>query len=197
VLEQEPELATHQSGHNSGVIHAGLYYPPGSLKARLCREGKAELEAYCQAKGIPFQRVGKLVVALDGEDARLAALAERATANGVEGLEHVGPERIREIEPHVVGRRGLWSPGTGIVDYRQVTLAYADDVQAAGGTIWTGRRVTGITTRGDEVILSTSAGGVIAGRVIACAGLWSDQVARLSGDLGRRSPRIVPFRGDY
>ena len=198
VLEKEPELATHQSGHNSGVIHTGLYYQPGSLKARLCREGKAELEAYLEARKIPFERCGKLVVALASQDLpRLASLAERGRANGVVGLQEVGPERIREIEPHAAGLRALWSPETGIVDFRRVALAYADDIRARGGAIHTSRAVTAITERGQELVLSTPSGELLAGNAIACAGLWSDRVAALSGEAGPDSPRIVPFRGDY
>ena len=142
VIEKEAELGVHQTGHNSGVLHAGLYYAPGSLKARLCREGKAELERFADEHGIPYRHCGKLVVALDEtEIPRLMALKERAVANGVEGLEEVGPERIRELEPHVSGIRGLWSPRTGIIDFRRVALAYADEVRARGGTVVTGTRV--------------------------------------------------------
>ncbi|MGZ6257953.1 MAG: L-2-hydroxyglutarate oxidase [Candidatus Limnocylindrales bacterium] len=196
ILEKETELAAHQSGHNSGVLHAGLYYAPGSLKARLCREGKAELERFAEAHAIPFERCGKLVVALDEiELPRLEALRERATANAVPGLEAVGPERIRELEPHAAGRRGLWSPTTAIIDFRRVAQAYADEVRAAGGTIETGRRVTAIQARGDELVLSTSRGELVARNLIACAGLQADRVAALTGD--RPLERIVPFRGDY
>ena len=198
VLEQESELAVHQSGHNSGVIHAGLYYPPGSLKAALCREGKAALESFCEQHDIPFQRVGKLVMAVTDEELpRLEELHQRAAANEVPGLEVVGPERIREIEPHVVGIRALWSPSTGIVDFRRVAMALADEVRARGGEILTGRRVTAIERRRDALVLVTRAGEVVAGSVIACAGLWADRVAALTGDAGREGPRIVPFRGDY
>src|SRR4051794_5930262 len=138
IVEKEAELATHQSGHNSGVLHAGLYYAPGSLKARLCREGKAAVEAFAEQHDIPFERCGKLVVALDDSEMdRFAALRERAEANGVPGLEEVGPERIREIEPHAAGIRGLWSPETGIIDFRRVALAIADDLTASGTTILT------------------------------------------------------------
>jgi L-2-hydroxyglutarate oxidase len=196
VLEREESLGVHQSGHNSGVVHAGLYYAPGSLKARLCREGKAALEAYCEEKGMPVQRVGKLVVALtEDELPGFETLEGRARENGVEGLETVGPERIRELEPHVEGIRGLWSPGTGIVDYRAVTLAYADDVRAAGGEIETGRPVTGLREGADSVVVSTAQGEIVSDSVIACAGLWSDRVAAMTGDPGIE--RIVPFRGDY
>jgi len=196
VLEKEPELATHQSGHNSGVLHAGLYYQPGSLKARLCREGKAAIEAFAEAHDIPFERCGKLVVALDeGELPRLATLRERATANGVPGLEEVGPERIREIEPHAAEIRGLWSPETGIIDFRRVALAMAADLTRRGVTIETGREVRSLAERPDEVVVGTAAGDVRAGLVVACAGLQADRVAALSGS--RDGPQIVPFRGDY
>lgn len=198
VLEKESELAVHQSGHNSGVVHSGLYYPPGSLKARLCREGKADLEAFCAAHGIPLEGVGKLIVALTvEEEARLASFLERGTANGVPGLEIVGPGRMREIEPHAAGVRALWSPTTGIVDFRRVALALADEVRARGGTVETGREVRGMERRPDGVVLRTPAGEVVARSVVACAGLWADRVAALTGDAAFDPPRIVPFRGDY
>jgi L-2-hydroxyglutarate oxidase LhgO len=199
VVEREAALATHQSGRNSGVIHAGLYYAPGSLKARLCREGKAELEAYCAARGIAFETVGKLVVALhEAELSRFDSLRARAESNGVPGLEVVGPERMREIEPHVAGIRALWSPTTGIIDFRRVALAYADDVRAAGGEIRTSWTVARIESRADALVLHSAAGDELVARsVIACAGLWSDRVASMTGDAGPRTPRIVPFRGDY
>ena len=198
VLEREPELAAHQSGHNSGVVHAGLYYAPGSLKAKLCREGKAALESYCAEKGIPLEQTGKLVVALtDAELPRLTALHERATANGVPGLELVGPERMREIEPHAAGIQGLWSPTTGIVDFRTVTLSYADDIRAAGGTIDTGRQVIAIDDRNGSAVVRTDQAEVAARAVVVCAGLWADRVAAMTRDAGRDAPRIVPFRGDY
>jgi len=196
ILEKEPEIAAHQTGHNSGVVHAGLYYVPGSLKARLCREGKADLEAFAAAHGIPLERPGKLVVALDeGELPRIEALRERAIANGVPDLEVMGPARMRELEPHVVGVRGLWSPSTGIVDYGRVAGAIADEVRARGATIETGREVTAIAERGGEVVLATSRGELVARAAIACAGLHADRIARMTSDSGRE--RIVPFRGDY
>lgn len=198
VLEKEPAVARHQTGHNSGVVHAGLYYAPGSLKARLCREGKRDLEAYCEEHAIPIERIGKLVVAVDaGELPALTSLRERALANEVPGLEEVGPERMAEIEPHAVGVRALWSPGTAIVDFGAVARAYAADVGRRGGTIRTSCRVTGISRRGEEMLLATSQGQVVARRVIACAGLQADRVAAMTGDGGPTRPRIVPFRGDY
>jgi len=196
IIEKEAELASHQSGHNSGVLHAGLYYAPGSLKARLCREGKASLEAYAEAHDIPLERCGKLVVALDeAELPRLATIGERARANAVPDLEEVGPERIRELEPHAAGIRGLWSPRTAIIDFRRVALAIAGELVAGGAAIHTGREVTAIDARADEVIVTTRSGDVGARLVVACAGLQADRVAALSGS--DEGPRIVPFRGDY
>jgi (S)-2-hydroxyglutarate dehydrogenase len=198
VLEGEDRVAAHQSGHNSGVVHAGLYYAPGSQKALLCREGKGLLERYCEAHGIPIAFPGKLVLALDETELpRLAALRTRGEANGVDGLEEVGPERIREIEPHVAGIRALWSPRTGITDFARVTRAYAQDVAARGGSIELSRPVTAIERRPDGLVMATSRGPIPASNVIACAGLWSDRVAAMTGDATPDSPRIVPFRGDY
>ncbi len=198
ILEKETTLASHQTGHNSGVVHAGLYYQPGSLKATLCREGKQELERFCESHDIPVEKTGKLVVAIDeSELERFASLKERAIANGVDGIEEVSPERLREIEPHAAGIRALWSPGTGIVDYLRVALAYADEVRAMGGLIETSRTVTSMTQRGDEMVVATSAGDLVARRVIACAGLWADRVAAMTGEDRAEAPRIVPFRGDY
>lgn len=198
LLEKEASVASHQTGHNSGVLHAGLYYQPGSLKARLCREGKADLEAYCEARGLPIERTGKLVVALDeSELGRFADLKERALANEVPGLEEVGPERIRELEPHAVGIRALWSPGTGVVDFLEVARAFAHDVVERGGTIETRRAVESIAQRGDELVIGTSRGDFVAQRIIACAGLQADRVAAMTTDDDTDRPRIVPFRGDY
>jgi (S)-2-hydroxyglutarate dehydrogenase len=196
VLEREPTIAMHQTGRNSGVLHAGLYYAPGSLKARLTREGQQGLEVYAAERGIAYQRCGKLVVATGPDELeRLAALRARAEANGVPGLEQVGPERIQEIEPHAAGVRGLWSPGTGIIDFKAVAAAYADDVRAAGGTIHLGTAVTGVSDASGGIVLRTDAGDLPADRLIACAGQWSDRVAAMTGTGG--SERIIPFRGDY
>ena len=196
LLEREAELAAHQTGHNSGVVHAGLYYAPGSAKARLCVAGKALLEAYCAEHEIPLQRVGKLVVALEPDELpRLAAVEQRARANGVPGLEVLDAAGIARIEPHAAGIRALWSPGTGIVDYRRVALAYAEDVRAGGGVIETGRGVAGLAESSGEVVVRTDAGELTARAVITCGGLWSDRLAGMSGDVG--TERIVPFRGDY
>jgi len=196
VLEREAEIASHQSGHNSGVLHAGLYYTPGSLKAQLCREGKAAVEHFAAEHGIPFERCGKLVVALSAAELpRFEALRERAEANGVEGLEVVGAERIREIEPHAVGIRGLWSPATGIIDFRRIALALADEVRKRGAEIHTSRAVQGIETRSEGLVVATSGGDLLARNLVACGGLWADTLGSMTGDRGRE--RIVPFRGDY
>jgi L-2-hydroxyglutarate oxidase LhgO len=196
ILEKEPELATHQTGHNSGVLHAGLYYQPGSLKARLCRDGKTQMEAFAEAHDIPIDHCGKLVVAVDpSELARLDALRDRAVANGVPGLEVVDRDRIRELEPHAAGIRGLWSPRTGVIDFRRVALAMADELRAGGAEIRTGHTVSAIDVRPSEVVVTTGRGDVTSRLVVTCAGLQADRVAALSGDTG--GPSIVPFRGDY
>ena len=196
MIEKESEVAAHQSGHNSGVIHSGIYYTPGTLKARLCVTGMAEMYSYCEEHSIATDRCGKLIVASDeSELQRLDDLHRRGIANGVHGLAVIGPDAMREIEPHCVGVRALWSPNTGIVDYRQVALAYATEIRAAGGEILTGRRLTGLREGAQGVELQTSAGELVANRVLACAGLYADRVASLTG--APREPRIVPFRGDY
>ena len=196
LLEKESGVAGHQTSHNSGVLHAGLYYAPGSKKALLCREGKAALEKFAAERGIPFERCGKLVVALDASELpRLAAIKERAAANGVPGVEEVGPERIRELEPHAAGIRGLWSPETGIIDFGRVAQALADDLRAASGTILTGRRVVGIEERGSERVLHTSQGDLACRDLVACGGLHADRLAAMTGHAG--GERVVPFRGDY
>ena len=196
ILEKEPALAEHQSGRNSGVIHAGLYYAPGSLKARLCREGKDALERFCEEHAIPFERCGKLVVAVDETELpRLAELKARGEANGLRGLEEVGPERIREIEPHAAGIRALHVAETGIVDFRQVALAYADEVRALSGEILLDHRVTAIDRYGAGLAIETTQGPVLGRNLITCAGLQSDRIARMSG--APETMRVIPFRGDY
>jgi L-2-hydroxyglutarate oxidase LhgO len=196
VLDKEPSVGQHQTGHNSGVLHSGIYYAPGSLKARLCVQGQRELYAYCEQKGIPTDRCGKVIVASnESELPRLDNLFERGQANGVQGLEMIGPERLREIEPHCVGVRALFSPNTGIVDFSRVTRAYAADVMDCGGDVLPGYGVERISDRPGRVVMHTTAGEVEAQHVVACAGLHADRVARLTG--GPRDPRIVPFRGDY
>lgn len=196
VLEKETRLVAHQTGHNSGVVHAGLYYEPGGLKAQLCRRGVGLLKEYCAEKLLPYEECGKLVVALDREEERrLARIFERAQANGVPGVRMVGPEGIQEIEPNAVGIAALHSPGTAIVDYSAVTEALAGDVVEAGGVVMRGCEVLGITERGSGVSVATSRGAIRADRVVVCAGVQSDRVARRSG--GVKQPSVVPFFGQY
>jgi L-2-hydroxyglutarate oxidase len=196
VLEKESELAGHQTGHNSGVVHAGLYYQPGSLKALLCRRGVGLLKEFCAEHGIGYDECGKVLVALDQtERGRLADIEDRARRNGVPGIRQLGPEQLRELEPHVRGVAGLHSPSTAIVDFKAVTRALAADAEKAGATVRLGARVTSLTERGDEVVLASTDGTEAFDQVILCAGLQSDRLATLAGH--ERDPRIVPFRGEY
>ncbi len=193
VLEREGRLGAHQTTHNSGVIHAGIYYTPGSLKARLCVEGAAALYEYCAAKAIAAERCGKLVVAVREADLQgLDELERRARANGVEGLTRVGPGEIAAIEPSARGLAALHSPNTGMVDFGAVAAAYAEDVRAHGGEIRTGAAVRALLEREDHVEIVD---GVRARYAVACAGAWSDRLALASG--ARPDVRIVPFRGSY
>lgn len=196
VLEKEPTLAAHQSGHNSGVIHSGIYYRPGSLKARLCVEGAAAMLAFCREHGIPHEVCGKLVVATNPEEvAALDGLLRRGQQNGVPDLEVIGAEQIRRLEPHCAGLAALRVPGAAITDYADVTRKYAELVQAAGGEVRTAARVEAIRRQNGRITAETPAGEFSAQRLINCAGLHSDRVARLAGaDPG---VTIVPFRGEY
>jgi (S)-2-hydroxyglutarate dehydrogenase len=196
VLERETEIATHQTGHNSGVIHAGVYYVPGSLKARLCVEGAREMYEYCERRGVASERCGKLIVATDGSELeRLAELERRGLANGVPGLRRVDAEEIRELEPHAAGIAGLYSPSTGIADFPGVARAYAQDIAAGGATISTGCEVTGVSHAARRIRLTHSHGVTEAGHAIFCAGAWADRLAVAAG--ADPDPRIVPFRGAY
>ena len=197
VLEKEDRLAAHQTGRNSGVVHAGLYYEPGSLKATLCRRGVALLKEFCAEHGLPYDEIGKVLVALDGaEEQRLGAIAERARANGVPGVRVIDRAELRELEPHVTGIAALHSPTTAIVDYVSVTEQLAADARAAGATVRTGFEVAAFRSADGEVVVAgTSGEEVVADRVVLCAGLHVDRLARLAGDDD--APRIVPFRGEY
>ncbi len=196
VIEKESELARHQSRHNSGVLHAGLYYQPGSLRARLCVAGKEELEAFALDHDIPFRRTGKLVVALDRRDLpRLDELRRRGRANGVPGLVELGPEEMGAVEPHVVGIRALYVPGTGVIDFSRVAQAIADEIRTAGGHLLLGREVVGIRETTSDSILLTRQGEIRTRHAINCAGLHADRVTEMGGR--RPQARIVPFRGDY
>ena len=198
VMDKEAGVGHHQSGHNSGVIHRGIYYRPGSLKADLCVRGGAQLEAFCRSHDIPVVRYGKLIVAVsEDEVAALEGLHGRGVANGVSDLELVGPERLREIEPHVVGLRALHSPSTSVVHFAQVAEALRNEVLARGAEVRLGYEVRAIQERGSELVVHTSAGVEVADRLVACAGLQSDRLATMGGVERPRGVRIVPFRGDY
>jgi L-2-hydroxyglutarate oxidase len=196
VLEAEPRIAAHQSSHNSGVVHSGLYGTPGTLRARLCVEGRILLERFCVEHGVAFERCGKLVVATRAEERpRLAALEANAHANGIGGVDRLGPAGIREREPHATGIEALWVPEAGIADFAGVAAACARLVRERGGAVATGARVLRGSLAGDHVRLETAAGEVRARFTVGCAGLQADRLARACGvatDL-----RIVPFRGDY
>ena len=196
VVDKEDRVAAHQTGHNSGVVHAGLYYAPGSLKAQLCRRGSAMLRDYCTDRGVPFVECGKLVVALDeAERARLETLHERAAANGVPDLAWLEAGGIAELEPHAAGLAALHSPHSAITDFVAVAEAYAKDVIEAGGQVRLGTPVTRVVRRGAVVDLHTPSGLITVDRLVICAGLQSDAVARWAGDDAE--PAIVPFRGEY
>ncbi len=196
LLEKEDGVGRHQSGHNSGVIHSGVYYKPGSLKAKLCVAGAAAMVEFCREHGIPHQICGKVIVATHEEELpRLEELRRRGEANGLTGLRLIGPEELREIEPHVRGLRALVVPSTGITDYAAVCNKYAEIITDRGETILTSAEVTGIKRLSDEITVETSKGAFSAKSLINCAGLFSDRVARMAGD----DPQvmIVPFRGEY
>ena len=197
VLEKEDALAGHQTGHNSGVVHAGLYYAPGSLKARLCTRGREMMKEFCAEKGVVYDECGKVVVATrQTELGPLRRLAERAETNGVPGLRWLDGPQLAEVEPHVTGVAGLHSPHTAIVDFVAVANAMADDLRAAGGEIRTGVPVASVSRNGSHPRVELVAGETLeADRVIVCAGLHSDRLARASGEDAE--PRIVPFRGEY
>ncbi len=195
-VEKEAAFNAHQTGRNSGVIHSGIYYKPGSFKAKLCVEGRKLAWAYCDAKGIPYKQVGKLIVATEeSELGRLQDLWERGQQNGVEGLEMLDAGQIAEREPHCKGIKAIFSPVTGIVDWGLVSRTYADDAKAAGADFYLGYQVTGIARKGGVTILETPRGEIQARYVITCGGLYSDKLAKMTG--GARDPKIVPFRGDY
>lgn len=196
VLEAEGDVAPHQSGHNSGVLHSGLYYVPGSAKARLCLEGRERMVRFCGERGIAHAISGKLVVATRADQLpRLDTLAERAAANGLDGVACLGPEGIREHEPHATGLAALFVPQAGVVDYTGAARAMAREIEAAGGTVHTGARLEGLTRADGHLVLETESGEVRARFLVACAGLEADRVARLAGLEPEVS--IVPFRGDY
>ncbi|WP_224760707.1 L-2-hydroxyglutarate oxidase [Salinibacterium sp. ZJ450] len=197
VLEKEERVATHQTGHNSGVVHAGLYYAPRSLKALLCQAGRSLLYEYCTQKRLPYREIGKLVVALnENELPALAEIERRSHQNRVPDLSRIeGTEQLREIEPNVAGIAAVHSPHTAVVDYSAITEAMSNDVRSGGGEVLFGHQVTGLRLDGSRVVVTTQVDERVFDRVIACAGLQSDVVARMIG--ADPSPKILPFRGEY
>ncbi|MAF38058.1 MAG: L-2-hydroxyglutarate oxidase [Chloroflexi bacterium] len=196
VIEKEEQLATHQTGHNSGVMHSGIYYRPGSHKAQFCVAGLNNMVKFCEENEIEYRQCGKVIVALhESEFGRLDDLYQRGTANGVPDLEMVGPERLKEIEPHTAGVRALWAPHTGIVDFTKVAAAFANKFQQAGGDIFTRAAVKKIANSSGSVALETTKGTLQAKHLINCAGLYADKVAAMTGE--KVGVRIIPFRGEY
>jgi L-2-hydroxyglutarate oxidase len=193
VADKEPSPGRHQTGRNSGVIHSGVYYTPGSLKARLCTRGRDLLLRFCECEGIPHEACGKVIVAVDEEElSRLAELERRAVANGV-AFERADPERLNELEPHCAGIAALHLPGTGLVDYGLVTAALGRQLEDLGGRLAFGVRVEALHERSASVVVATSAGSVETKHVLSCAGVHADTLVDGSAD----DVRIVPFRGDY
>jgi len=196
LLEAEPAIGRHQTGHSSGVIHTGIYYRPGSLKARLCVEGARTLYAYCDERGLPYRTDGKLIVATaERELPGLDELERRGRANGVPGLRRLDGDEIGEVEPAATGLAGLHSPQTGIVDFGRVADSYAADVIAAGGSVHLGAKITGVAHPASAIELRHSGGSTRAAAAVFCAGLWADRLAVTCG--APADPRIVPFRGGY
>jgi len=196
LLEKEAHLATHQSRRNSGVIHAGIYYTPGSERARLCVEGMKLMCAFCETHGIRYNRCGKVIIATSpAELPRLERLYERGVANGVEGLVRIGPERLRELEPYANGLQAIHSPATAVVDFGQVAMAIANILQDRGAAILTQGGLKGVARADDGFAVDTARGPVRARALINCAGLYADRVARLMGV--QTGVRIIPFRGEY
>jgi (S)-2-hydroxyglutarate dehydrogenase len=201
ILEKEAGLSRHQTGNNSGVIHSGLYYRPGSLKARTCVTGRKALLKFCDEHAVPYEICGKLVVAISAQELpRLEELHRRGVANGLQGIEVIGPERMKELEPHAIGIKGLYVPETGIIDYKKVAEAYANEIRNTGGDIRLSQRVVGILDRPDEIVLQTSGGDYRTRYLINCGGLQSDLIAKMmssDNDQGSEQHRIIPFRGEY
>jgi L-2-hydroxyglutarate oxidase len=196
IFDKENHVAAHQTGHNSGVLHAGLYYQPGSLKAQLCRTGKALMEQYAEERGIAVMRCGKLVIASDRDELpALDELQRRGEANGVPDLQMLGPSGLRDVEPHATGLRALWSPSTAIIDYEAVAAEMAEDVQKSGGELRLGAEVIGIVRSSGHLVLTSGGCTIMSRNVVTCAGLQADQVARMTG--GDAQEAMIPFRGSY
>jgi (S)-2-hydroxyglutarate dehydrogenase len=196
VVEKEARVGAHQSGHNSGVIHSGVYYKPGSIKARTCVPGAAAMVEFCREHGVKYEICGKVIVATSAKELpRLRDLLERGRANGVDGLRMLGPEELREIEPHATGVAALHVPVTGVTDYAKVCEKYAELIGAQGGTVKTSTKVVGLRANENETVIESNGGAMRAGTVINCAGLFSDRISRMAGE--HPDVQIVPFRGEY
>ena len=196
LLEKEDRVARHQSGHNSGVIHSGIYYKPGSMKARLCVAGAAAMIEFCREHGIAHNVCGKVIVATHPEELpRLEELRRRGEANGLTGVRLIGPEELREIEPHASGLQALVVPSTGVTDYALVCEKYAELITKGGGTVLISAAATGIRRMADEIVIETPRGAFSTSSLINCAGLFSDRISRMAGD--DPEVMIVPFRGEY
>lgn len=195
VLDKEDRIAAHQSSHNSGVLHSGIYYRPGSLRAQNCREGKLAMQEFCEREGVPFEICGKVIVAVEeAEVPRMEKIYERGQANGVR-CEIIGPERLRELEPHVNGVRAIHVPEAGIADFPKVCERLAARVQERGGEILLSGLVTGVIRRSDEIVLQSGRGEVRCRYLVTCAGLQADRVTKMTGESP--AAKIVPFRGEY
>src|SRR6202795_2570462 len=183
VLEKEARVGSHQSGHNSGVIHSGVYYKPGSIKARACVAGAAAMVEFCREHEVPFDICGKVIVATSQDELpKLQGLLERGRANGVGGLRMLGAEELHEIEPHATGVAALHVPGTGVTDYAKVCEKYAELILQQGGVVRTSTKVVGICCRDNGIVIETTGGAVTAGTAVNCGGLFSDRISRMSGD---------------
>lgn len=196
LLEKEEEVASHQTGHNSGVIHSGVYYVPGTLKAKNCLSGRKELIDFCEQEKIPFKKMGKVIVARkESELPNLMELERRGKANGVEGVAIISKERLKEIEPHAAGIKALWVPNCAIVHYPTVAKAIAKKIEAKDGKIFLGQKVVKILRKGNAFVVRTDKDEVLTKSLINCAGAYSDRIAALA--LGKMEERIIPFRGEY
>jgi L-2-hydroxyglutarate oxidase LhgO len=196
IVDKNDEIASQQTGHNSGVIHSGIYYKPGSFKAQFCVEGRASMVQFCEDNGIDFNPIGKVIIANSDEElARLELLHERGTANGVPDLQLVDSDKLKEIEPHVVAKRALWAPHTAIVNYKEVTQVYLNRVEDTGGTLHLNSAVRSIKRGSGSTVVKTSSGDYEATNVVNCAGLHSDRIASMMG--ANPGVKIIPFRGEY
>ena len=196
ILEKEAEIALHQTGHNSGVMHSGIYYTPGSLRAKNCQTGYRQLIDFCESNDVEYDICGKVIVAVDKEEEqRLDDVFERGKANGLDGIRMISGEEVAEIEPHIQAKKGIWVPQTGIVHFPDVARKYLERFRKMGGELVLGAKVTNILAKADEIIVESSKGDFYAGQMINCAGLYADKVAKMTGDQADLS--IIPFRGEY